>query len=127
MEILLILAFGLLVYAIVVPKIGSVGATRSRTVAAAADIHGGIKTALDHYKMDTGYFPKSLTNLIKQSSDITNWHGPYFDPPQIPIDPWGDEYVYEFPGKHNTNGYDLLSAGPDGKAGTEDDVENWTK
>ena len=75
--------------------------------------------------MDTGYFPKSLTNLIQQSSDITNWHGPYLDPPKVPVDPWGDEYVYEFPGKHNTNGYDLSSAGPDGKRGNYDDIGNW--
>ena len=32
-----------------------------------------------------------------------------------------------FPGKHNPNGFDLFSVGPDGKAGTDDDIGNWTK
>ena len=32
-----------------------------------------------------------------------------------------------FPGKHNANSYDLLSVGPDGKEGTDDDIGNWTK
>ncbi len=76
--------------------------------------------------MDTGFFPKSINDLIQQPSSTTNWHGPYFDPPQIPIDPWGDKYIYEFPGKHNPDSYDLMSAGPDGKTGTDDDIGNWT-
>jgi type II secretion system protein G len=91
-----------------------------------SDICGGIKTALDDYKIDTGYFPKSLNDLIRQSSDAKNWRGPYLDPPQVPVDPWGDKYIYEFPGKHNPDSYDLMSAGPDGKRGTDDDIGNWT-
>ena len=47
---------------------------------------------------------------------------PYFDPPKVPIDSWGHPYVYEFPGKHNPESYDLYSLGPDQKAGTDDDI-----
>jgi general secretion pathway protein G len=106
------------------------GGGPSRPKAAYADIHGGIKTALDAFQVDTGSYPKGsngLVELVQQPSGTTNWHGPYFDPPKVPIDPWGNKYFYEYPGKHNPNGYDLFSAGPDGKAGTEDDVGNWTK
>jgi hypothetical protein len=46
-------------------------------------------------------------------------------PPKLPIDPWGNPYIYYYPGKHNPTSYDLLSAGPDGKEGTDDDVVNW--
>ena len=28
-------------------------------------------------------------------------------------------------GKHNDRGYDLMSMGPDGKAGGDDDIVNW--
>ena len=45
----------------------------------------------------------------------------------LPIDPWGDQYIYEYPGKHNPKRYDLSSAGPDGKPGTDDDIVNWEK
>jgi general secretion pathway protein G len=87
------------------------------------DIHGGIKTALDSYEVDNGYYPKSLQDLLQQPSGATNWHGPYLPGP--PVDPWGHKYIYEYPGKHNTNGYDLSSAGPDGKPGTGDDIGSW--
>ena len=41
------------------------------------------------------------------------------------MDPWDNPYIYYYPGKHNANGYDLLSVGPDGKEGTDDDIGNW--
>jgi general secretion pathway protein G len=119
---LLIGILAILVYS-TVPRISSGGAPKSRIVAAQADIRGGIKTSLDNYKMDNGFFPKSLNDLLQRADDAKSWHGPYLE--QIPIDPWGDNYIYEFPGKHNPSSYDLLSAGPDGKEGTDDDIGNW--
>jgi general secretion pathway protein G len=41
-------------------------------------------------------------------------------------DPWGNAYIYEYPGKNNENGYDLSSMGADGKANTDDDITNWS-
>jgi general secretion pathway protein G len=43
----------------------------------------------------------------------------------VPADPWGRQYQYSNPGKHNTDGYDVWSLGPDGADGTDDDVGNW--
>jgi general secretion pathway protein G len=45
---------------------------------------------------------------------------------KIELDPWSKEYLYDSPGKHNVNGFDVYSAGPDGKPGTEDDIGNWS-
>ena len=45
---------------------------------------------------------------------------------KIELDPWGNLYFYDYPGKHNVNSYDVYSAGPDGKPGTEDDIGNWS-
>lgn len=42
------------------------------------------------------------------------------------LDPWGNEYVYEFPLKDGGPGYLLFSMGPDGKTGdefSEDDIK----
>ena len=89
------------------------------------DIAVGIEIALDSFEVDHGFYPKSLQDLLQQPSGTTNWHGPYLNPPKLPVDPWGHKYIYEYPGKHNTNGYDLFSAGPDGKPGTGDDIVNW--
>jgi|ERR1039458_1584475 general secretion pathway protein G len=122
---LVVMIIGILA-ALVIPKISGQG-ERARVTAAHADIHGGIKTALDSFEVDNGFYPKSLQDLIQQPSNVKNWHGPYFDPPTLPIDPWGNPYVYYYPGKHNPTGYDLLSVGPDGKEGTDDDIVSWTK
>jgi len=97
-------------------------------MAARADINAGIKPALAAFKVDTGFFPKGsngMLELLQQPTGATNWHGPYLE--KLPVDPWGNKYFYEYPGKHNPNGYDLFSAGPDGKPGTDDDIVNWTK
>ena len=122
---LAILGILALLYALVSPKIH--GGGEARGPAAYADIHGGIKSALDEFQVDNGFFPKSLQDLVQQPSGATKWHGPYFDPPKLPVDPWGHKYFYKCPGIHNTNGYDLFSAGPDGKAGTDDDIVNWSR
>ena len=37
----------------------------------------------------------------------------------------GHPYIYECPGKHNPSGYDLMSAGPDGRTESDDDIANW--
>lgn len=44
---------------------------------------------------------------------------------RVPVDPWQQPYIYENPGKHNPDSFDLYSAGPDRKPGTDDDIGNW--
>lgn len=38
----------------------------------------------------------------------------------VPLDPWGTEYLYEYPGRRNPQGFDLYSLGPDRKPGQDD-------
>lgn len=45
---------------------------------------------------------------------------------QIKKDPWGEDYIYIYPGRRNPSGFDLFSAGPDRKPNTDDDIGNWT-
>ena len=97
---------------------------RRATTSSYTDIHGGIKTALDAFHVDNGIYPKSLQDLLQQSRKVQQT-GMVRILTELPVDPWGHKYIYEYPGKHNTNSYDLFSAGPDGKAGTEDDIGNW--
>ena len=35
----------------------------------------------------------------------------------VPLDPWGNEYIYRNPGKYKTDGFDLYSLGAKGKEG----------
>jgi general secretion pathway protein G len=123
-ELMLVVTIIGILAALVIPKIAGKG-EEAREKAAYADIHGGIKSALDEYEVENGSYPRSLQDLIQQPSNAKNWHGPYLDPPTIPIDPWGNPYVYYFPGKHNPTSYDLLSMGLDAKEGTDDDIVSW--
>ena len=121
-EILLVVVIIGILAALVIPKIAG-SSERARVTAAGADINGGIKSALGQYEVDNGFYPKSLQDLLVQPGNARNWHGPYLD--KIPVDPWGNPYIYYFPGKHVPGSYDLLSAGPDGKEGTDDDIVSW--
>ena len=123
-ELMLVVVIIGILAALVIPKIAG-NSDRARRTAAIADINGGIKSALGQYEVDNGNYPKSLQDLVVAPGNAKNWHGPYFDSAKLPVDPWGNAYIYYYPGKHNPSGYDLLSAGPDGKEGTDDDLGNW--
>ena len=123
-EMLLVVTIIGILAALVIPRIVGVS-DRSRVTAANADINGGIKSALGAYEVDNGRFPSGLQDLLVAPGNARNWHGPYLD--KIPADPWGQPYIYYYPGKHSANSYDLLSVGPDSKEGTDDDIVSWAK
>ena len=91
-----------------------------------------IEEALGLFKLDNGFFPstdqglkalveKPTTGLIppKYSS------GGYLK--KVPVDPWGNPYVYLSPGLHDQN-FDLISYGADGQPGGEEfnaDINSW--
>ena len=109
---------------VVVPKFTG-RSEQARMTAAMQDI-SAIETALDQFEVDCGRYPTSdeqLRVLLERPSNVQMWHGPYLKK-GMPRDPWGNPYVYRFPGSHNQSGYDLFSMGPDGREGT-DDVTNW--
>ena len=76
-----------------------------------------IATALDAFRLDVGRYPDNLTEL--RQSDRRGWDGPYL-PKDVPLDPWGNNYVYRFPGQA-PQPYGLLSYGADGREGGEGD------
>jgi general secretion pathway protein G len=97
---------------------------RPRTPVAQIKI-ADFKVALNAFKADTGSYPTgrdALQALIKQPAGTTNWRGPYISGDSIPRDPWGHDYLYECPGRHNTNSYDISSPGPP-RANTP--IANW--
>jgi general secretion pathway protein G len=123
-EMLLVLVILATLAAIVYPKLAG-RSEQARQTAAQAQI-SSFSTALDAFEVDNGYFPKGksgLQDLVQQPRDAKNWHGPYLK--DIPKDPWGNDYVYECPGRHNVNSYDIMSMGLDGRSGGDDDIANW--
>ncbi len=123
-EMLLVLVILATLAAIVYPKLAG-RSEQARQTAAQAQI-SSFSTALDAFEVDNGYYPKGkngLQDLVQQPRDAKNWHGPYLK--DIPKDPWGFDYIYECPGRHNSGSYDLMSVGPDGRSGGDDDITNW--
>ena len=121
-ELLLVLTILAILAAIVVPKFAGVG--EGAKIKATKTQLSTFATALDMFEVDNGHYPKSLNDLKVQPRDAQSWRQYMED---IPLDQWQHPFVYTFPGKHRPNSYDLVSMGPDGKLGTDDDIFNWTK
>ena len=75
-----------------------------------------LEAALDTYRLDVGEYPDSLEGLRENISGRAAWNGPYLRR-DVPLDPWGNEYVYDSNGREFT----LSSYGPDGEQGGEGD------
>lgn len=123
-EMLLVLVILATLAAIVIPKMA--GRSQQAKETAAKSQISSIEMALDAFEVDNGYFPKTgqLDALLNAPANSPSWKGPYLKK-GVPLDPWGSPYVYEYPGKHNPDSYDIMSAGTDGRANTDDDITNW--
>jgi general secretion pathway protein G len=82
-----------------------------------------LDTALKLYRLDKGAYPTGEQGLEVLQASPGAGREPYLDKPAL--DPWQRKYQYRCPGVHKPMGYDLFSAGADGKEGTGDDVKNW--
>jgi len=123
-ELMLVLVILGILAGLVLPQFGN-RTKQARETAAVTQI-STFKTALAAYEVDTGSYPSTqagLRALVVQPADVNGWRGPYLES-DIPADPWQHPYVYEYPGKLNPSGYDIISAGPDGQMGTADDIFN---
>ncbi|HYC70699.1 MAG TPA: type II secretion system major pseudopilin GspG [Opitutaceae bacterium] len=104
---------------------------QSQEVVARVFVRDSLKIALTRYKSDLGSYPSTaegLAALIAAPANAADrWKGPYIESPggKLPLDPWGESYLYRFPGVKNAGGYDLYSKGEDKTEGTADDVGNW--
>ena len=81
--------------------------------------------ALQQYKLDVGTYPSDLQGLMENIDQSEKWDGPYIKP-RVPLDPWGGEYQYIYPGEHGE--FDIYSFGADGQEGGEGeyaDQTNW--
>jgi len=128
-EILLVVVIIGILAAMVIPNVTGRG-EEARRAAAKADIEANLSAALDMYEIDNGRYPttdQGLKALIKKPSSEPvpdNWSGPYLKRKSVPMDPWGNDYIYYSPGSRNPNEYDLSSLGSDG-VGSNDDITNW--
>ena len=87
----------------------------------AAQSMRALAVALGRYKFHVGEYPsdaEGLNAIAAKAWPKQGWDGPYVN--HIVNDPWGNAYVYE---RRPEGGHPVLySKGPDGRAGTTDDV-----
>jgi len=83
-----------------------------------------ISDALDLYKLQFHSYPSTAEGLGSLTAPKGSQE-PFLK--QVPKDPWGKNYVYIFPGTHNSGGFDIMSYGPDTGPGGSDDIGNWEK
>lgn len=132
-EMLVVLAILVLLISMVGPRI--LGSKQKADISAAKTQMGMLMSALETYVVDMAEYPDSETGLNALLEDPSEddekkskWGGPYIKKSQIPKDPWGNDYQYEFPGTHSDSKRkepEIWSWGPDGQDGTDDDITNW--
>ncbi len=93
----------------------------------------GIETALKMYKLDNGIYPsteqgiQALVELPSTGVLPPKWReGGYLEKRKVPLDPWGNEFIYLSPGINGD--FDLSSYAIDGESGGEGngkDINNW--
>ncbi len=103
----------------------------ARRVAVKQTIVGTFGIALDLFEQDTGRYPTTEEGIqaLITNPQIPNWYGPYLKISTVPLDPWGNEYKYNYPSELTSSQYlyDIISAGPDGTFGNNDDITNHDK
>ena len=107
---LVVIIIGILA-SMVVPSF--VGRAREARVKAAQGDIANVGVALDLFELDQGRYPSSLSELLTSERKYIKEAG-------VPRDPWDNEYIYNYSGQT----YELKSSGPDGIAGTEDDISS---
>jgi general secretion pathway protein G len=87
-----------------------------------------LETSLKMYKLHNNYYPTTDQGLeaLVNKTDIEPLPRTFPEEgylPRLPKDPWNNEYILLNPGEYGA--MDVFSAGPDGEAGTDDDIGNW--
>lgn len=66
---------------------------------------------------------KALVSRPSSGPNLNRWRQLMTE---IPLDPWGNEYVYRYPAQKSGDQFDVYSWGPDGAEGGMDDMGNWS-
>lgn len=127
LEILVVLAILGLLIGVLLTNVGG-NLSRGQEDAARIFVNTTMKAPLTAYRIDFGDYPSTaegLPALIEPPPGKEGrWRG-YVEGSRLPLDPWGEPYLYRYPGTRNPRGYDLFSKGPDRTADTADDIGNW--
>jgi len=131
LEIIVVVFILSLLVAIVAPRI--IGRTDDARIAGAKVQIKNFETALKLFKLDNGFYPSTEQGIEAVVEKPTVGQIPqkyreegYLEQKRIPLDPWGNPYIYISPGVYGD--FDIICYGADGKEGGEGknaDIKNW--
>lgn len=127
MELLVVMAIIGLLAVLVAPRvIGFLSGAKVDTAKVQVDRLSGV---LDLYRLEIGQYPSQndgLVVLVDRPANASNWNGPYIRNRKSLTDPWGNPYLYRYPGEHGE--FDLYTLGADGREGGDgenQDITSW--
>lgn len=131
LELLVVLFILSLLAAIIAPRF--IGRTEEAKITEAKVQIKNFETALKLFKLDNGFYPSTeqgLRALVEKpgTGRVPGKfpEGGYLEKRKVPVDPWGNNYVYLSPGLHGD--FDIMSFGADGVEdgeGNDADINNW--
>lgn len=82
----------------------------------------GYAEACKRFKIDVGFFPTQLEDLLTRPQGVSDrkWRRPFVE--KLEADPWNNPYTLQVDSVNNR--VVVVSAGQDGKLGTEDDISS---
>jgi general secretion pathway protein G len=86
-----------------------------------------ISAALNGYQLNAGTYPttqQGLRALVERPSSSPQPRRWTKVADSVPKDPWGNEYIYRFPGSKDPSKFEIVSMGKDGIAGTNEDLSS---
>ncbi|HEX5323215.1 MAG TPA: type II secretion system major pseudopilin GspG, partial [Capsulimonadaceae bacterium] len=113
MEMLVVILIISILAALIIPKL--IGRTDDAKIAKARSDISTMSSLIEGYRLDNGAYPttdEGLESLHTKPSSANNWKGPYMN--EIPLDPWGNPYVYQSPGPAGQD-FLITSYGADGQ------------
>jgi general secretion pathway protein G len=126
LEVMVVIVILGILASMVVPNL--MGSQEKANLQKAVSDVSALETALKMYKLDNYNYPtteQGIEALVTQT-DVEPLPRRFPEEgyvSRLPKDPWGNDYQLLNPGEHGK--IDVFSMGPDGEAGTDDDIGNW--
>ncbi|MER3496085.1 MAG: type II secretion system protein GspG [Armatimonadota bacterium] len=126
-ELIVVILIIAILAALVVPNL--INRTSQAKVAKAQSDISTLSGLIQQFRIDCGRFPtteEGLQALRTAPSNVQGWRGPY-STKEIPNDPWGNPYQYQWPGALGEESFSILSYGADGAPGGTGDNADITE
>src|SRR3954470_22806848 len=95
MEVLLVLAILVILGSLVGVSIFQM--QKNANIRAAKAQINMLEDSIKAYQIDVGSLPPSLEGLVAVPAELKvpqKWSGPYLEKGNLPVDPWGNAYIY---------------------------------